>query len=466
MKGKYQLINPKTIFIVIAFFSIVLQLFNIKLVLVTGISSNSIIQNGNTYYLNKETELTYPIVDTNQKICYDDKGNIISPQENEAFFGQDAQYYGNQPRYKDNKDGTITDLVTGLMWQKTPDTQKYTWAEAFDYSENLTLGGYTDWRVPTIKELYSLIDFNGNSKANPPVPYINTSVFDFYWGDVVNGERLIDAQFWSSTAYVGKTMGGDLSAFGVNFADGRIKSYPRVKSMFNFTFTAYVRCVRGRESYGMNNFVDNGDGTITDLSTGLMWMKSDSGEAMNWEDALAYSENLDYAGYSDWRLPNAKELQSIVNYSFAPDAIDESLQRPAIDPIFELSNETAWFWTSTTHLEGPGFSAAAYIAFGLAMGYLDTPSGKMYTDVHGAGAQRSDPKSGDPADYEGGLGPQGDEIRIYNYVRCVRSVNDTQNVKNNSNTNKAKIEYFAILPISLFSITFLIKRRKTSLKRS
>ena len=85
MKGKYQLINPKTIFIVIAFFSIVLQLFNIKLVLVTGISSNSIIQNGNTYYLNKETELTYPIVDTNQKICYDDKGNIISPQENEAF---------------------------------------------------------------------------------------------------------------------------------------------------------------------------------------------------------------------------------------------------------------------------------------------------------------------------------------------------------------------------------------------
>jgi hypothetical protein len=50
------------------------------------------------------------------------------------------------------------------------------------------------------------------------------------------------------------------------------------------------------------------------------------------------------------------------------------------------------------------------------------PGSEMYylIDVHGAGAQRSDPKAGDPAQYPYGRGPQGDDIRIYNYVRCVR----------------------------------------------
>ena len=68
---------------------------------------------------------------------------------------------------------------------------------------------------------------------------------------------------------------------------------------------------------------------------------------------------------------------------------------------------------------------AAYLCFGRALGYMETPPGSgMYTlfDVHGAGAQRSDPKSGNPADYPHGRGPQGDVIRINNYIRLVRGV--------------------------------------------
>lgn len=63
-------------------------------------------------------------------------------------------------------------------------------------------------------------------------------------------------------------------------------------------------------------------------------------------------------------------------------------------------------------------ASAVYIAFGRAMGFM----GGGWRDVHGAGAQRSDPKSGDPADYPQGRGPQGDAIRIYNYVRPVRNM--------------------------------------------
>jgi hypothetical protein len=221
---------------------------------------------------------------------------------------------------------------------------------------------------------------------------------------------------------VGTTFNGSATVFGVNFADGRIKGYPRDAHGRN-QGKRFVRYVRGNTQYGVNDFSDNGDGTISDRSTGLMWQKIDSGTTMNWKDALEYAENLEHVGYDDWRLPNAKELQSIVDYSRAPDAQNPAQRGPAIDPIFDISETESWFWTSTTLLEGRG-DQAVYIAFGQAFGYMEDrrTGNKTRMNVHGAGAQRSDPKSGDPADWEGGFGPQGDERRIYNYVRCVRDI--------------------------------------------
>ncbi len=208
----------------------------------------------------------------------------------------------------------------------------------------------------------------------------------------------------------------------MNFADGRIKGYPRDTGRNGEPMKQYARLVRGNADYGKNHFVDNHDGTISDLATGLMWSKADSGKGMNWQDALAWCNKLKLAGHGDWRLPSAKELQSIVDYTRAPDAADASRRGPAIDPIFSMTDGESWFWTGTTHIEGPGGqgAAAVYIAFGRAMG---TMHGRKM-NVHGAGAQRSDPKSGDPTSdkWASGLGPQGDEIRILNYVRAVRNI--------------------------------------------
>ena len=369
----------------------------------------------------------YTIVDTGQRHCFSDSGQLRTlPKSGEAFYGQDAFYQGAQPRYRDNGDGTVSDLNTGLMWQKTPNlNRKVTFAEAGRQAKTLRLGGHADWRFPTIKELYSLIDFNGC--VGNSTPYIDTTFFAFRFGDESKGERVIDAQYWSSTQYVGLTMRDNASVFGVNFADGRIKGYPRDRGRRGETNRQFVRYVRGNKAYGRNRFVDNRDATVSDLATGLMWTRADSGKAVNWRDALAWCENLKLAGHDDWRLPNAKELHSIVDYTRAPDARDRARRGPAIDPVFKVTDGEAWFWTGTTHLDGPVPGVrAVYFAFGRAMGFMsgDRTGTKRKLNVHGAGDQRSDPKSGDPKSpqYAGGIGPQGDEIRIYNYARAVRNI--------------------------------------------
>jgi hypothetical protein len=385
------------------------------------------------------TDTSYTIVDTGQAKCYDDSGaQIACPADGEAFYGQDAQYSGNAPNYTGNGDGTVSDNVTGLMWQQSPDTDgdgdideadKLSYAEALAGADTFSLAGYDDWRLPTIKELYSLIDFSGldpninGTDTSSLTPFIDTDYFDFAYGDTSAGERIIDAQYASSTKYVATTMNGNETMFGVNFADGRIKGYPTGPMPGQSKGKGfYVLYVRGNPDYGVNDLADNGDGTITDAATGLTWMQADSGVGLNWEEALAYCESLDTAGYDDWRLPNAKELQSIVDYGRSPDTSNSA----AIDPLFNvtaITNEAGqtdypFYWSSTTHANWttmPG-AAGAYVAFGRAMGYMNN----AWLDVHGAGAQRSDPKSGDPADYPTGRGPQGDTIRIYNYARCVR----------------------------------------------
>ncbi len=386
---------------------------------------------------------TYPVVDTGQDTCYGASAEIACPAAGAAFYGQDAQFTGNAPGYTDNGDGTITDNVTGMMWQRSPDTDgdgdidaadKLTCAGAVTYCESLVLAGHDDWRLSDIKQLYSLIDFRGtdpsSDDASGLTPFIDTAYFDFAYGDTAAGERVIDAQYASSTLYVADSN----TMFGVNFADGRIKGYGLAMPGGGGEKAFFVLCVRDNAGYGVNDFADNGDGTVTDNATGLMWAQADSGSGLNWEDALAWVETqnaANYLGYDDWRLPNAKELQSIVDYSRSPDTTNSA----AIDPLFNASaitNEAgavdyAFYWSSTTHANAtshPG-TAGAYVAFGRAPGYMN----EDWMDVHGAGAQRSDPKQGDPADYPEGRGPQGDAIRIYNYVRLVRDADVTAPVE-------------------------------------
>jgi hypothetical protein len=401
--------------------------------------------------LNCPAYASHIVTDTGQVTCFDNTSVITCPLAGANYYGQDSQYDGAAASYTDNGDGAISDVNTSLMWTQTPDLDgdgdidsddKLTFDEAVAFAGTLNRAnyqGHDDWRLPNIKELYSLMDFRGteptmcSSVAACPnlKPFIDTNFFEFGYGDTSAGERLIDAQMVSSTMYVSTTMHGDATAFGVNFADGRIKGYGLEMPNGSEKYF-YVYYVRGNTDHSVNKFVDNGDGTITDRATGLMWQQGDSEEGLNWQEGLEYAEGLSLAGYDDWRMPNAKELQSIVDYTRSPATTGTA----AIDPVFNVTSITdeggyanyPFYWTSTTHesYNGNG-NYAAYVCFGEALGWMQAPFPPYdysLLDVHGAGAQRSDPKSGDPANYPYGHGPQGDVIRIYNYVRCVRGASN------------------------------------------
>lgn len=386
---------------------------------------------------------TYPVVDTAQSICYDSyTGGNISCTDS----GYDADYENQPPGYTFNG-AVVVDNITGLMWTQSTDIDgdgvttdaddKLSYSGAIAYCENLDLGGYSDWRLPDIRTLYSLILFSGQdpsgSSTDTSTTFLDTSFTQAY-GDQSAGERLIDGQYVSSTKYVSTTMNGDETVFGVNFVDGRIKGYP--VSMGSMDKEFYVLCTRANVSYGLNSFIDNRDKTISDNATGLMWQKNDA-QSTDFENAITLCENAVTADFDDWRVPNTKELHSIVDYSRSPDTTNSA----AIDPIFNstsIINENGnldwgYYWSNTTHANTDNNGiAGAYVAFGRGLGYMNN----SVMDVHGAGSQRSNAKMieniagagtmlGGDGQYFYYLGPQGDILRIDNMVRCVRNSSET-----------------------------------------
>ncbi len=133
--------------------------------------------------------------------------------------------------YTDNGNGTVTDNLTGLMWeQKTDDggsgdkDNTYTWKDALAYCENLVLGNYSDWRIPTPKELERLVDL---SQSSPPT--IDTTHFPH------TGSGL----YWTGTTCSGCHR---RKAFAEDFNTGRL--YYGNKYYEGVYYENYVRCVR------------------------------------------------------------------------------------------------------------------------------------------------------------------------------------------------------------------------------
>jgi len=124
-----------------------------------------------------------PIIKTGQTECYDNLGNSINCEDT----GQDGEFRKGmgwlQPRFTDHGNGTVTDNLTGFMWTKDAQQIQGTrqWNDALILCNNFDFAGYTDWRLPNVRELISLIDFGEHDPALPANhPFTNVQ-FIFYW---------------------------------------------------------------------------------------------------------------------------------------------------------------------------------------------------------------------------------------------------------------------------------------------
>ena len=308
-------------------------------------------------FTNQVKAENYILPDTGQTKCYDDTGQIICPQPGEPFYGQDGSYSINPPSYtKLDSTGnvlsddattwvTVRDNVTGLIWELKQNKNgikdysmpqdadnTYTWydsnpetnggnagtpgdgTDTEDFINALNadnFGGFSDWRLPTRKELRSIVNHGNYNPSIDTASFPNTQSSDY----------------WSSTTFASATY----AAWPILFYLGNdINSATKSSS-------TYVRAVRGKES--QKQFLDNQDGTITDTSTGLMWQQVTGLGTYSWAQALSYCENLTHASHSDWRLPTIKELDSIV---------DLTRSEPAINTTFYPDTISSFYWASTT----------------------------------------------------------------------------------------------------------------------
>lgn len=276
--------------------------------------------------------------DTGQDKCYDNSGEIPCPTlETDEFYGQDAQYSSQnnfvpQSFTKLDENGIpladtaeswamVRDNVTGLIWEVKTEinaSEKYNWSDAVSYCENLSIGSFSDWRLPTIEEFVSIADYGKNN------PAINTE----YFPNIQSGF------YWSS-----EEVAGTFDAWYYNYANGT--SAP--KGIYYSYYTTAVRC---GNSIPKPYVKENSNGTVTDFKTGLTWYVPDD-TLRTWTEALDVCKNLTIANEDrSWRMPNIKELYSIIQKRIN---IKDNTST-SIAELFNISTSNL-YWSSTTNTD-------------------------------------------------------------------------------------------------------------------
>ena len=291
------------------------------------------------------------IPQTGQTTCRDDVGFFVGC----ADTGQDGDYQAGtsiSPRFTDNGDGTVTDELTKLIWLQDADCfGERTWDSALSDANTLASGacGLTDgsvagdWRLPNVREMHSLIDYDN---VNPALP----TGHPFVGYDTTLNEH------WTSTTRIADPE----AAFTVRVKLGGIKSVEsKTATIFHvwpvrgglddcsgggvcgLPKTGQIDCwdsagtsipcagtgQDGEWQAGLDwpdpRFTDNGDGTVTDNFTDLVWLQQEDCDILPWLDGLTLANNLadgtcgltDGSSAGDWRVPNVREMLSLADYS-------------------------------------------------------------------------------------------------------------------------------------------------------
>ena len=314
---------------------------------------------------------------TGQTTCYDSSGNVIAC----AGTGQDGEIQAGvawpNPRFTVSADDyCVTDNLTGMMWVRSPDSATRTWQQSLDYANGLNLCGYTDWRLPNVNELESLINVE---QPNSSAAWLNTQGFN----------NVKFASYWASTTNTYKTYFAWIVSMGYGYMDNNNKSvsgyfyawpvrsgqagvtqlwktgqttcYDSLGNVIVCAGTGQDGEMQAGVTWPTPRFTVSGE-CVTDNLTSLMWARnanliksinpgfdtdSTPGDgAVFWQHALDYVNGLSLCGYTDWRLPNRKELHSLDDFS---------RYNPSLPLDYPFLNvQSAYYWSSTSdHITGP-----------------------------------------------------------------------------------------------------------------
>ena len=252
---------------------------------------------------------------------YDSRPLQKCPREDSVIYGQDAQYaekgYCLKIDFEINRsfenEPTHINKVMQLEWMQTDSSVTRIWEEAEKYCNDLNYGGHDDWRLPLPKELMAIV----------PRTQHSNNFSHLFWSSMSLHEDELSAWYLNTMFYINST---------------------RKTSKLN------VRCTRGDNTRFMESKPESGrfeiinmNGTkmIKDSQSGILW-QADYSKEYDWIEALPYCERSNYAGFSDWRLPNIFELTSILNYEY--ELVSEF---PLAEKISSEQNSS--FWSSTTN---------------------------------------------------------------------------------------------------------------------
>ncbi len=218
---------------------------------------------------------------------------------------------------RDEKLEIVIDIKRDLMWQDDIEVafNRDRWHKADFYCKDLEYSGYSDWRLPSLKELLTITDTNiYNPSINPIFKHLESN------------------KYWSSSTDVSED--DEKYYYYINFKDGSDNLEHKSKKQ-------YIRCVRGGKITNLNSF-ERKDGyypIVTDNFTSLEWQDNfDIKIKMSWYEAKEYCENSVHYLKCDWRLPTLNELRTLVDYSKF---------NPAIFSEFQKISKDGYYWSIT-----------------------------------------------------------------------------------------------------------------------